>query len=82
MTAPNLDPPDAFNPEDSPESPATDQPDTVTTPEGDNQDDPDQPLGSIENPGSEPLQPEPRDEPGSLQTPRGNAPSDYDRDRR
>jgi hypothetical protein len=80
MTAPNLNPPEAFDPKDSPESPADHQPDTLATPEGDNEYPPEQPLGSIENPGSEPLQPKPRATPGPLQTPRGNAPPKYDRD--
>jgi hypothetical protein len=80
MSASNLNPPHPFDPKDSPENPEDHQPDTVTTPEGDNEHSPEQPLGSIELSGSEPLQRRPRDTPGPLQTPRGNAPAKYDRD--
>jgi segregation and condensation protein B len=51
IDAANLDPPDTHNPKDSPDSPEDNQPDTMVTPEGDNESngDPEQPLGSIEN---------------------------------
>ena len=44
ITDPTILPPEADNPRDSPQSPETDEPDTVATPEGDNEYAPDQPL--------------------------------------
>ena len=54
------------DPLDSPDSPEDGEPDTVATPEGDNETAPDEPLAPAED---------------GLQTPRGNAPSDYETDK-
>ena len=44
MTDPSALLPEASEPRDSPQSPQTDEPDTVATPEGDNEYSPGQPL--------------------------------------